>query len=66
MLAGAEGGLGMKILHILNDGRTPLSDAVISVQAKEHDVQVIDLSKKDISYDCIVEEIFASDKVISW
>jgi hypothetical protein len=57
---------GMKILHILNDGPTQLSDQIIGVQAKEHDVKVVDLSKKEISYESIVDEISACDKVISW
>ena len=35
----------MKILHILNDGPTKLSDDIISVQAKDHEVKIIDLSK---------------------
>ena len=56
----------MKILHILNDGPTQLSHDIISVQAKDHEVKMIDLTKKDASYESIVEEIFASDRVISW
>jgi hypothetical protein len=56
----------MKILHILNDGPAPLSDQIISVQAKAHEVKVIDLSKKEVSYDAIVDDIFSHDKVISW
>lgn len=56
----------MKILHILNDGSTDLSKKVIDVQSKEHNVKVINLSKKDVSYDAIIDEIFAHDKVISW
>ncbi|MDP3296420.1 MAG: hypothetical protein Q8N09_02330 [Thermodesulfovibrionia bacterium] len=56
----------MKILHILNDGSTDLSKKVIDVQSKEHNVKVINLSKKDVSYDAIIDEIFFHDKVISW
>lgn len=56
----------MKILHILNDGPTQLSDQIISVQSKDHGVKVIDLSKKEVSYDAIVDDIFSYDKVISW
>ena len=36
----------MKILHILNDGHTSLSDQIISAQSKDNEVKVIDLSKK--------------------
>jgi hypothetical protein len=57
---------GMKILYILNDGPTQLSDQIISVQAKEHDVKVVDLSKKEISYESLVDEISACDRVVSW
>ncbi|HWR57833.1 MAG TPA: hypothetical protein VN328_03000 [Thermodesulfovibrionales bacterium] len=56
----------MKILHILNDGPDDLSGKVIGVQSKEHEVKVVDLSKKQMSYEAIVDEIFSSDKVISW
>ncbi len=56
----------MKILHILNDGPDELSSKVIGVQSKEHQVKVIDLSKKQMSYEAIIDEIFASDKVVSW
>jgi len=56
----------MKILHILNDGSTDLSKKVIDVQLKEHNVKVINLSKKDVLYDAVITEIFSHDKVISW
>ena len=56
----------MKILHILNDGPTQLSDKIISVQSKDNEVKLIDLSKKGVSYEAIVDDIFACDKVISW
>ncbi len=56
----------MKILHILNDGHTGLSDQIISAQSKDNDVKVVDLSKKEASYESIVDDIFSHDKVISW
>jgi hypothetical protein len=56
----------MKILHILNDGATKLSDQIISVQSKDNEVKVIDLSKKNVSYENIIDEIFSNDRVISW
>ncbi len=56
----------MKILHILNDGPNALADQVIKVQSKEHELKVVDLSKKQMSYEEIVDEIFSSSKVISW
>ncbi|MBI5631983.1 MAG: hypothetical protein HZA15_00655 [Nitrospirae bacterium] len=56
----------MKILHILNDGPTDLSGIMIREQQRLHEVKVIDLSKRDISYDMLVDDIFAFDRVISW
>jgi len=56
----------MKILHILNDGPTELSSRIINVQSRDNKVKVIDLSKKETSYETIIDEIFAHDKVISW
>ena len=56
----------MKILHILNDGSTDLSKKVIDAQSKEHNVKVINLSKKELSYDAIIDEIVSHDKVMSW
>ena len=56
----------MKILHILNDGPTELSTKVIEVQSKDNEVKVVNLAKKEMTYEAIVDEIFSSDRVISW
>lgn len=56
----------MKILHILSDGPAPMTDQIIKVQAQEHEVKTVDLSKKTASYDSIVDDIFSYDRVISW
>ncbi len=56
----------MKILYILNDGPEKLSDQIINVQLKDHEVKVIDLSKKKVSYESIIDDIFSYDRVISW
>ena len=56
----------MKILHILNDGSTTLSSEIISIQTKDHEVKVVDLTKGAFSYDQIVDDIFAYDRVVSW
>lgn len=56
----------MKILHILNDGPTQLTSEIIKAQAKENEVKIMDLSKKEVSYESIVDDIVACDKVISW
>lgn len=56
----------MKILHILNDGPSKLTEQITGVQSGEHEVKIIDLSKKEASYETIVSEIFSNDKVMSW
>jgi len=56
----------MKILHIVNDGPTELSTKMVGVESKEHEVKVIDLSKREMSYEAIIDAIVSSDKVISW
>lgn len=56
----------MKILHILNDGPTDLSTRIIDIQSRDNEVKVIDLSREDLQYEVIVDEIFSHDRVISW
>jgi len=56
----------MKVLYILADGPQKLADQMRSVQSKEHEIKVIDLSKKEASYDSVVDDIFSYDRVISW
>jgi len=56
----------MKILHILNDKPTELSTKIIEEQKKEHEVRVVELSKRDIPYETIIDYIFSYDRVISW
>jgi hypothetical protein len=56
----------MKVLHLLGDGPEAKASQVIAVHAKEHQVTVIDLSVREISYEDLVDEIFAHDKVICW
>lgn len=56
----------MKILHILNDGPARLSDQIIGAQSKDNEVKVIDLSKKEVSYESIVDDLFSYDRVVSW
>lgn len=56
----------MKILHILNDGPTELSTRIIGAQSGEGDIKVVDLSKGELSYEELVDEIFSNDRVMSW
>ena len=43
-----------------------LTRKIIEQQSKKHDVRVIDIKKKDISFENIIDEIFSYDKIISW
>jgi hypothetical protein len=56
----------MKILHILNDGRNSLAERIARIQAEDNEVDTIDLSVNDLSYENIVDAIFSHDRVISW
>ena len=56
----------MKILHLLSDGPEATASRIIAAHAKEHQVKVIDLGAHEISYEDLVDEIFAHDKVICW
>ncbi len=56
----------MKILHLMTDGPEELCRQIADAQAAEHEVTVIDLSRGEVPYERIVDEIFSHDKVISW
>jgi hypothetical protein len=56
----------MRVLHLLKDGLEATPGEILELQAAEHEVEVIDLSQPGISYEELVEKIFASDRVISW
>ncbi len=54
------------ILHLLNDGGDELSARIIEAQARQHEVRVVNLRGSELSYEQLVDEIFAHDKVVSW
>lgn len=56
----------MHVLHLLNDGPEAACVELLRLQSAEFEVEVIDLSKADVSYEELVDKIFASDKVVSW
>jgi len=56
----------VKILCLLNDGPDTLSAAWIEALSRDCQVEVIDLTRKEVAYDALVDKIFASDKVVSW
>ena len=55
----------MKVMHILVDGPDDDAAAIIEYE-KEEDIEVVDLSQEEISYDELVDKIEQCDKVISW
>jgi len=56
----------MKVLHLLRDGPEAAASRIIAVHANEYQVKVVDLSAREISYEDLVDQIFAHDKVICW
>ena len=56
----------MKILHIVNDSLSDLSKQIIDIQSAGNEVKVIELSDVNKSYEAIVDDIFAYDRVVSW
>jgi hypothetical protein len=56
----------MKILHIITENKSELARKLIEFQSKSHEVKIIELSQKDVSYESIINEIFAHDRVIPW
>jgi hypothetical protein len=56
----------MKILHIVKSKPKEITKKIIELQSKKHEVKVINLKKKDISYEDMIDDIFSYDKVISW
>lgn len=56
----------LRILHLLNDGGDELSARIIEAHARDHQVRVVNLRDRELSFEQLVDEIFAHDKVVSW
>jgi hypothetical protein len=56
----------VKLLFLLATGPDPLATQIIQAQEREHEVTVLDLSAPDLSYETVIDEIAAHDRVISW
>ena len=56
----------VKLLFLLNDGPDASSGAWIEALSKTCEVEVVDLARKDVTYDALVDKIVACDKLISW
>ena len=56
----------MQVLHILKKAPDASTRKIIDVQALTEQVTVVELSKGAVSYDKLVSDIFAHDKVMCW
>ena len=56
----------IKMLFLLNDGPDATSGAWIKALSPNCAVEVIDLARKQMPYDALVDKIFGCDKLISW
>ena len=56
----------MKILHILKKAPDASTKKIIDVHAATNQVTTVDLTKGGVSYDKLVSDIFANDKVFCW
>ena len=56
----------VKMLFLLNDGPDALSAAWIGALSRDGQVEVIDLARKQVTYETLVDKIFACDKLICW
>lgn len=56
----------MKIIHIVNQKPAqPVLD-LIEEQKKAHEVELINIDDEQLDYDAIIDQVLASDHVISW
>ncbi len=56
----------MKILHILKKAPDPSTKKIIGIHVASHDVKTVELYKGGVSYDKLVADVFAHDKVFCW
>jgi len=56
----------VKILYLLTDGAAVAPTQLIEMQALEHEVEIVDLTEPDVSYESVVKKIFDVDRVVSW
>ena len=56
----------MKILHIVKKTPDTSTKKIIDIHAATNQVTTVDLTKGCVSYDKLVADIFANDKVFCW
>jgi hypothetical protein len=58
--------LDVKILHVLKKAPDASTKKIIEIQSAGNQVKTIELYKGGISYDKLVADVFAHDKVFCW
>ena len=53
-------------MYLLTDGAAVAPTQLIEMQALEHEVEIVDLTEPDVSYESVVKKIFDVDRVVSW
>jgi hypothetical protein len=56
----------VKILHILKNEPDASTKKIIELQASGNEVKTVELHKGGVSYDKLVADVFAYDKVFCW
>jgi len=56
----------MTVLYLFAEKPNALAARIMAVQSHDHEIKTIQLREGDVSYEDVVDEIFAADKVISW
>lgn len=56
----------VKILHIVKKAPDASTKKIIDIHAAANQVTTLDLTKGGVSYDKLVADIFANDKVFCW
>ncbi len=56
----------MKILHILKAAPNASTTKIIDLHKSGNEVNIIELYKGGVSYDKLVKDVFAHDKVFCW
>ena len=56
----------MKILHIVKAAPDASAKKIMEVQASGNQVKIVELYKGGVSYDKLVADLFAHDKVFCW
>lgn len=62
----SSGNARMRILCILDEGADTSARRWIDALSRDHDVEIVALDGKTLSYAELVDRIFAADRVISW